>query len=381
MHYTERLARETEGEIQKRTVEYIRYKLENKSNNDPERNTKSDSDDEPAEDDPRSTSPLYEPAAGELIFITDCYNFPYRDKPPPPTDPAFKTWSPPDPRTTNSLDAFFKHYFCYNHPSSDYWTANRKKTPHPIILCSVTNHNEIHARAKCISGLQTCSAGASPNYVIVMGWDRLTVWRRASEVIAASYSEHPCRYIFDTARNYALAMEGCHDGPLRKKADNWTENAVRGRLDHFQGSYLVRWKEIGGGWDVRAVLKLDIGMGPTKDILGAKLRFLGTEERMLLAHSEEMLDTYLDMFLKKKREGQDHKSDKEPADKPIEKSGMINDRNVTFIVGLCYCVLVRTTAVRRGKLHWNADQTFTSFTGDGYLPYLANGVEMEGFEC
>jgi hypothetical protein len=213
-------------------------------------------------------------------------------------------------------------------------------------------------------------------------------------------------------------MQGQYDGLRLNKAENWTDNAFEGILDHFQGSYLVRWRDFDGGWDVRAVLELEIGMGPRKRILEATLRFSGAEETMLLAHSFKTLDAYLDGSLKEKEEAGNvkagnfgnHKSKKtvEPdsdghkkpvenpelgtMDNPINSAPKLtadqkpprgtigNPMELSFIAELCYRMVGRTAEGCRGRLHWTADQTFTSFTGDGYLPYLGSRVEMEGFE-
>lgn len=240
-------------------------------------------------------------------------------------------------------------------------------------------------------------------------------------------------------------MNGDRVGLRLNKAENWTDNALEGILDHFQGSYLVRWKVVGGGWDVRAVLGLDIGMGPRKNILEATIRFPGAEEKMLLAHKEKTLNAYLDGSLKEKEEagdtdeykasgngargvggkGDDRKDEEadntksenfgdaneeknakpnsneeeEPVDKPERgtmenpissaaggesqkppRGTMGNPHEFAFIAELCFRVVGRSTEGCRGRIHWTADQAFTSFTGDGFLPYLSGRVEMEGWE-
>lgn len=380
-------------------------------------------------------------ATTDLICVADFHNSPdqnpYDDidvEPTAATDRSPRDWSPPDPRAKDPLNRFLKYYFLSDSPKRVFWTRSRKKTPNPIILYSVTDHNEVHARAKRIRGLHTCSAGAPPNRVIVLGWNRLAVWRRASEFSAASYSEEVSRYIFNAALRFGRAMGGIRERPLLNKAENWADNALSGVLDHFQGSYLVRWKDVGGGWDVRAVLQLEVGMGPKKHILEATLKFLGVEERMLLAHSESALDAYVD-GLQRVKEGGDGKGtvQKEAAPVPAERKesaekegdgrgeaavnvepgtrgqppeqaergtmenplravpeseremaadrGTINNpMRMSFIAELCYRIVGKEVMGCKGRLHWTADQTFTSFTGEGYLPYLNTRVEMEGFE-
>jgi hypothetical protein len=447
-HQVHRKSDERYDQIQKGLDEvlvYLRDELGVDPYNDPYTDSDSDSDSEPEETprlQPLSSSDC---VSSELACLTDCHSLSsYKsgqaiDR---NADPAAKknarSWSSTDPRTTSSLVAFFKHYFLSDKKYRPYWTPNRKKTKDPIILYGVTDIKEIHTLAKRVNKLHVCSAGAPPNRVVVLGWDRAAVWLRASEFSTTAYSDDVCRYIFDTARRFAKAMQGQHDGLRLNKADNWTNNAFQGTLDHFQGSYLVRWKDVDGGWDVRAVLGLEVGMGPRKRILEATLRFPGAEETMLLAHSFETLDTYLDGSLKENGEdgdgrggksgnakgektgdNQDERSDGEPRldthdktveldsadhEKPVkdpelDKKGnpitaapkpmadpkpprgtMGNPMEFNFIAELCYRVVGRTAEGCRGRLHWTADQTFTSFTGNGFLPYLGSRVEMEGFE-
>ncbi|KAF2450382.1 hypothetical protein P171DRAFT_439042 [Karstenula rhodostoma CBS 690.94] len=431
-----------------------------------ESDSDSDSGDKPADTGRLEPLPSSDCTSTELVCLADCYNPPsYKSCQEEDTDrnsdPAAekppRTWSGPGPHTTSPLDTFFNHYFLSDRSKRNIWIPSRKKTKNPIILYGATDINAIHTTAKRIKGLHTCSAGAPPNRAVVLGWDRHAVWLRASELAASSYSEDARRYIFDTAQKFAKAMQGQRVGLRLNKAENWTDNASEGVLDQFQGSYLVRWRDVGGGWDVRAVLGLEIGMGPRRDILEATLRFHGAEEKMLLAHKEKTLNAYLDGSLRDKEEDRDDKgedkgennsrkggnndtekagdaqgesvgNDKdemadsndaassgdyktEPADdehenpsqhpdlgtmeNPIRstppfavsqdsqnppRGTMGNPHEFVFIAELCYRVVGRSTEGCRGRIHWTADQTFTSFTGDGILPYLSGRVEMEGWE-
>ncbi|KAL5466480.1 hypothetical protein PMIN06_000082 [Paraphaeosphaeria minitans] len=417
---------------------------------DDESDYDSDSIDQLAEIGRQEPLPSADGASTELVSLADCYNLPSfksdQREIDRNSDPAAEqmpcAWSGPSPESTSPLDTFFKHYFLSDRTKRNNWIPSRRKTKEPIILYGATDINEIHKTAKRIKGLHACSAGAPPNRIVVLGWDRLAVWQRASQVSASSYSEDVCRYIFDTARRFAKAMNGERVGLRLNKAESWAENAVQGILDHFQGSYLVRWRDIGGGWDVRAVLGLEIGMGPRKNILKATLRFPGAEEKMLLAHKFKTLDAYLDASLKEKDEdgddnkgektgdGKDEKASNGNFEKPVgidttkpggdnrEKAAksdygqqhkpidtpehgamenpissaagesskkpprgtMGNPHEFSFIAELCYRVIGRSTEGCRGRIHWTADQTFTSFTGNGFLPYLCGRVEMEGWE-
>lgn len=365
--------------------------------------------------------PTSDSTSPELVALTDCYKLPSyapllnsTDRTLPSTAPATpQTWTGPNSEATSPLDAFFQHYFLSSRSSLTTWIPNRKKTSHPIVLYGAANVIAIHSAAAQIKGLHTCAAGTPSNRVIILGWNRREVWLRASTVHASSSSEDMHR-VCTTAQRLGNAMAREYIGLRLGKAENWRQDTLRGVLDHFQGSYLVRWRNVDGGWDVRGVLGLEIGSGPRSDMLEGRLEWNGVKETVLLAREAGVLDAWVeesergegcagdrggghaaDSGETKQVEKREEDEDSAPAEPDttdtinsvsdehihnLPRGTAGNPREFDFVAELCYRVVGRAFEGCEGRLHWTGDETFTSFTGSGFLPNLSGKVEMEGWE-
>lgn len=211
---------------------------------------------------------------------------------------SLHVWSMPEEDGATYLDNFLKHHFFSQGTDSTTWTLDQKKYTEPVVLHNVTKPGQIFSKSRKISGLKACSAGMGNQSVVVLGWNNLAVWRRASEASVSSYPKSSCMYILETARKFELAMYSYLAG-LRQKTP--TED-----LKHFHGTYLVHctlaWKgsdnhsvkdwEICG--DIRTVVTMTIGVGPVPGLLAGTMKFAGVEYTMLMARQAIMIRAYLE---------------------------------------------------------------------------------------
>ena len=276
-----------------------------------------------------------------------------------------EVWRMPneDDEKEDYLNRFFKHHFLSYDADNKTWVLDQSKYPEPVVLHSVTKHGQVFSKSEQVPGLKACSAGVGDESVVVVGWDNLAVWHRASEVKVASFSKSSGLYVLETARKFEFSMYS-HLASVRQKKP--TQD-----LKHFHGFYLVhcgRARKGSGnhsvkdwviGGDIQTVMSMDIGEGPVPGLLAGTLKFAGVEWTLLMARQSIMIKAYL--------EGTDWKTI------PIIDYGT-NYRH------LSYRMNNSSGEESTGSFHFDS-YSFTSFWGEGSFPgTFGTTVTLQGFE-
>ena len=315
-------------------------------------------------------------------------------------DAAWARYSSPSERALHNIDRFFAHYFFTD------GKPDPSKTRDPVAIIGHGDPYMVSDKAERIPGLEARRSG--DRNTLCIGWDRSAVWALAdqadAEVRRQEKAKADDRWAEVEEEHAALVKRAKTKSGAPKVNAKSSTPAV---LQKIIGSYVVRCSEIEEQWPSDHDLTLDIGCGPTPDVVQAAVEFNVIEGTMILGLTDSALDE-VDRDASGSEDSEEDDSEEDDSEEddseeddqdeepptsrkrappaPKKKPGRPKKPKASPTRRILLRIRGRETGEgetfynsERGYLEFT-DDTFTRFAGVVSLPCVGSNTVFEGFK-